>query len=52
LGNLLLQHRANGGPADLPAMRHLVAATQELHTYPPRSDPALWDKAAALIGKE
>jgi sugar (pentulose or hexulose) kinase len=50
LGNVLIQHRADGGPADLPAMRRLVAATQALRVYPPRGDQAPWDKAAALTG--
>ncbi len=52
LGNILIQHRANGGPADLPAMRHLVAATQTLRVHQPRGGQHLWDKAEALIGRE
>jgi rhamnulokinase len=50
LGNILVQARADGGPADLAAMRALVAATQTPRRYQPRGDPAPWDKAAALLG--
>ncbi|MEN3307634.1 MAG: rhamnulokinase [Micromonosporaceae bacterium] len=49
LGNVLIQARADGGPADLAAMRQLVAGTQALHRYQPRGDPGAWDKAAALV---
>lgn len=52
LGNILIQHRANGGPADLPAMRRLVANTQTPRVYRPRGDEPRWDKAAALIARE
>jgi rhamnulokinase len=51
LGNILVQARTGGGPADLPAMRDLVARTQPLTRYEPRGDPTDWDKAAALIGR-
>jgi len=52
LGNVLIQHRVNGGPADLSAMRHLVATTQALQIYAPIGDATRWDKAAALIGRD
>ncbi|GAA5190804.1 rhamnulokinase family protein [Rugosimonospora acidiphila] len=52
LGNVLIQARADGGPADLPAMRGLVAATQPLRHFEPRGDSGAWDKAAARIGRE
>lgn len=42
LGNLLVQARAAGGPADLPAMRALVAATHPPLRYTPRGDPDDW----------
>ncbi|HKD95981.1 MAG TPA: rhamnulokinase family protein [Micromonosporaceae bacterium] len=52
LGNILIQARADGGPADRAAMRELVAATQSLDRYEPRGGPDRWDAAAALIGRE
>jgi rhamnulokinase len=50
LGNVLVQARADGGPADLPAMRDLVARTQPLCRYEPRAALSTWDAAAARIG--
>jgi rhamnulokinase len=50
LGNVLVQARADGGPADLPAMRELVAHTQTLRRYEPAGKPSTWDAAAARIG--
>jgi rhamnulokinase len=52
LGNILVQARADGGPQDLAAMRELVARSQVLHRYEPRGEPARWDRAAALVGRE
>jgi rhamnulokinase len=52
LGNVLVQARADGGPADLPAMRELVAATQPLRRFEPAGDPAAWDAAAARLARE
>ncbi len=52
LGNVLVQARVDGGPADLAAMRELVAATQPLRRFEPAGDPAAWDAAAARIGRE
>ena len=49
LGNLLVQARACGGPADLPGMRAMVADSQPLHRYEPRGDTAAWDAAAARL---
>jgi rhamnulokinase len=51
IGNILIQARADGGPADRAAMRDLVATTQTLHRYLPRGDAAAWDAAAAAIGR-
>jgi rhamnulokinase len=51
LGNILIQARADGWPADRATMRRLVAATQPLDRYQPRGDAARWDAAAALIGR-
>ncbi|HEX8631437.1 MAG TPA: rhamnulokinase family protein [Catenuloplanes sp.] len=51
LGNVLVQARADGGPADLAAMRALVARTQHLRRYEPRGDPGAWDKAAAVLAE-
>jgi rhamnulokinase len=50
LGNILVQARADGGPADRDAMRRLVAATHRPQRYEPRGAAATWDRAAALIG--
>jgi rhamnulokinase len=52
LGNILVQARADGGPADLPAMRALVAGGGALRRYAPGPDHAAWDKAAARIGRD
>ncbi|MEU0853745.1 rhamnulokinase family protein [Streptomyces flaveolus] len=49
LGNILVQARAAGLVADLPAMRRLVASTQHLRRYSPRGDGAAWDAAAARL---
>jgi rhamnulokinase len=43
LGNILVQARTAGGPADLPAMRRLVAASHPPQRYEPRGDPADWN---------
>ncbi len=51
LGNILVQARADGGPADRQAMRELIAATQPLIRYEPRGDSVAWDTAAARIGR-
>jgi rhamnulokinase len=51
LGNVLVQARADGGPADLAAMRELVLASHPPVRYEPRGDQAAWDKAAVRIGR-
>jgi rhamnulokinase len=51
LGNVLVQARAGGGPADRGAMRALVATTQTLRRYEPAGEPDAWQKAAARIGR-
>jgi rhamnulokinase len=51
IGNILVQARADGGPADRAAMRSLVAAATPLHRYEPQGDPAAWDAAAARAGR-
>jgi rhamnulokinase len=51
LGNVLVQARADGGPADLAAMRRLVASAHRPVRYEPRGSEAAWDKAAARIGR-
>ena len=51
IGNVLMQARADGGPADRTAARALVAATQPTARYDPRGDAQAWDKAAASIGR-
>jgi rhamnulokinase len=50
IGNVLVQARAHGLVTDLPAMRSLVARTQDLRRYEPTGDPSAWAKAAARIG--
>ncbi|WP_377274449.1 rhamnulokinase family protein [Peterkaempfera sp. SMS 1(5)a] len=50
LGNVLVQARAQGLVGDLPDMRRLVAATQQLRHYTPDGDPRPWDAAAARLG--
>ncbi|MFE7577952.1 rhamnulokinase family protein [Streptomyces sp. NPDC057521] len=52
LGNILVQARAHGLAGDLPAMRRLVATTQELRHYAPGGDRAAWDAAAARVVPE
>ncbi|MCX5394525.1 rhamnulokinase family protein [Streptomyces sp. NBC_00094] len=52
LGNVLTQARAAGLVGDLPSTRRLVAGTQPLRHYAPRTDPvgrAAWDAAAARL---
>jgi rhamnulokinase len=51
LGSVLVQARANGGPADRTAIRALVGRTQPTRRYDPTGDQAAWDKAAAVIGR-
>jgi rhamnulokinase len=51
LGNIVVQARANGGPADRTEIRALVAATQPTRRYDPTGDQAAWDKAASRIGR-
>jgi rhamnulokinase len=51
LGNILVQARANGGPADRTAIRALVAGTQPTRRYDPTGDRAAWDRAAERIGR-
>jgi rhamnulokinase len=54
IGNVLVQARAHGLVTDLPAMRSLVARTQQLRRYEPTGDSsgteAAWAKAAARVG--
>jgi rhamnulokinase len=50
LGNVLVQARARGVVTDLPAMRSLVARTQDLRRYDPSGDEATWKAAAARVG--
>ncbi|GHJ42178.1 rhamnulokinase family protein [Streptomyces sp. TS71-3] len=45
-GNVLVQARARGLVGDLPGMRALLAATQQLTRYEPAGDRAAWDRAA------
>ena len=52
LGNILVQARAAGLVGDLPSTRRLVARTQPLRHYVPRTDPAgraAWNAAAARL---
>jgi rhamnulokinase len=51
IGNVLVQARADGGPADRWAMRELVAETHVSTRYQPRGDAVAWDQAAAVIGR-
>ncbi len=52
LGNILVQARADGGPADLAAMRALVAASQPIRSYRPDPGSArAWAAAATRIGR-
>jgi rhamnulokinase len=51
LGNILVQARADGGPATLAEMRALIADTQVLRRYQPRGESTAWDRAAARIGR-
>ena len=50
LGNILVQARARGLVGDLPAIRRLVATTQELRHYTPAGDERPWQSAAARVG--
>jgi rhamnulokinase len=52
LGNVLVQARADGGPADRTAIRALVAGTQPTRRYDPTGNQAVWDRAAKRIGRE
>ncbi|WP_329023272.1 MULTISPECIES: rhamnulokinase family protein [unclassified Streptomyces] len=52
LGNILVQARAHGLVGDLPAMRRLVATTQELRHYAPGGDRAAWEAAASRVVAE
>jgi rhamnulokinase len=50
LGNILVQARAHGRVGDLPAMRRLIAGTQELRHYTPSGgDDASWAAAASRL---
>ncbi len=49
LGNILVQARADGGPADLSGTRRLVAASAPLRRFEPRGDPDAWEKAATVL---
>jgi rhamnulokinase len=51
LGNVLVQARADGGPADHTAIRALVAGSQPTRRYDPTGDQAVWDRAAKRIGR-
>ncbi|MGW7052818.1 rhamnulokinase [Streptomyces sp. NPDC054887] len=51
LGNVLVQARAAGAAGDLPAMRRLTAATQDLRHYTPHGATAAWDAAAARLDR-
>ncbi len=46
LGNILVQARAHGLVHDHPAMRRLVAETQDLRRYEPRGNDKAWAAAA------
>ncbi|HEU5161485.1 MAG TPA: rhamnulokinase family protein [Streptosporangiaceae bacterium] len=54
IGNILVQARTHGLVTDLPAMRALVARTQDLRRYEPTGNAsgteAAWANAAARIG--
>jgi rhamnulokinase len=52
LGNILVQARTQGAaPGDLPGMRALLRASQELRRFEPSSpDARAWEAAAARIG--
>lgn len=46
LGNVLVQARALGAaPDDLPGLRRLLRATQDVRRYEPAGDQAAWDRA-------
>ncbi|WP_432167435.1 rhamnulokinase [Streptomyces sp. bgisy031] len=49
IGNILVQARAHGRVGDLPAMRRLIADTQELRHYTPSGDGASWATAASRL---
>lgn len=50
LGNILLQARTHGLVGDLAGMRALVAKTQDVRHYKPRTGTARWDAEAARLG--
>jgi rhamnulokinase len=52
LGNILIQARADGGPADRAAIRRLIARSGSGRRYDPSGSGAAWDAAAARIGRE
>jgi rhamnulokinase len=50
LGNVLVQARALGAaPDDLPGLRRLLRATQQVRRYEPVGDRAAWAAAAARV---
>ena len=50
LGNVLVQARALGAvPGDLPRLRALLRATQDVRRFEPSGDRAAWDAAAARV---
>jgi rhamnulokinase len=50
LGNVLVQARALGAaPDDLPGLRRLLRATQEVRRYEPAGDNAAWAAASARV---
>ena len=50
LGNILVQARTHALIGDLPEMRRLVAETQPLRHFAPRSDERAWAAAASRAG--
>ena len=50
LGNVLVQARAYGLVGDRPAMRRLVAGSQQVRRYEPSGEESAWSAAAARIG--
>ena len=51
LGNILIQARARGLVGDLAEMRDLIARTQDVRRYEPRSGRrGAWDAAASRVG--
>jgi rhamnulokinase len=50
LGNVLVQGRALGAaPDDLPGLRRLLHATQEVRRYEPAADRTAWDSALGRV---